>query len=621
MAELAYAYASGAYGRKSLRVQIPPAALSNKKIVKNKNMVPTKRTPIRKTGQIHPLSKEVDRPKNSKDEPIVRFVALGGLEEIGRNMMFFEYKDEIVIIDAGLQFPEEETPGIDYIIPNTAYLEERKDKIKALIITHGHYDHIGAIPYVLGLIGNPPIYATKLSKEIILKRQEEFPNSPKPVFEIVKAGDKRKLSENFTAEFFGVVHNIPDGFGIILTTPVGKIVHPGEFKFDYDKDNKPRGLNVWEEVGDQKIHLMMLDSTGAETPGYSMSERIVEQELEKIFRAAEGRIVVATFASLIDRLGEIVKIAQKIGRYVAISGLSMKTNLQIAQDLGYLRFDRNTIIPIEDAHKYPDNKIMVLSTGAQGEANASLMRIANGEHRHIQMKPTDTVILSSSVVPGNERSVQNLKDNLARQGATIFHYKMLDIHSSGHAPQEELKTVMKLVKPKFFMPIHGYYFMRQRNAKLAQEALKMKPEETIISDNGKVVEITKSSVRVTNEEVPSYYVMVDGLGVGDVGEVVLRDRRTLAQEGMIVIITSISRQTGRILKNPDIISRGFIYLKKNQDLLDEVRRRIRGIIGRIPKYQTVDAEYVKTLIRDQIGQFLYNKTKRRPMVLPVIIEI
>lgn len=584
-------------------------------------MVPTKRTPIRKTGQIHPLSKEVDRPKNSKDEPIVRFVALGGLEEIGRNMMFFEYKDEIVIIDAGLQFPEEETPGIDYIIPNTAYLEERKDKIKALIITHGHYDHIGAIPYVLGLIGNPPIYATKLSKEIILKRQEEFPNSPKPVFEIVKAGDKRKLSENFTAEFFGVVHNIPDGFGIILTTPVGKIVHPGEFKFDYDKDNKPRGLNVWEEVGDQKIHLMMLDSTGAETPGYSMSERIVEQELEKIFRAAEGRIVVATFASLIDRLGEIVKIAQKIGRYVAISGLSMKTNLQIAQDLGYLRFDRNTIIPIEDAHKYPDNKIMVLSTGAQGEANASLMRIANGEHRHIQMKPTDTVILSSSVVPGNERSVQNLKDNLARQGATIFHYKMLDIHSSGHAPQEELKTVMKLVKPKFFLPIHGYYFMRQRNAKLAQEALKMKPEEMIISDNGKVVEITKNSVRVTNEEVPSYYVMVDGLGVGDVGEVVLRDRRTLAQEGMIVIITSISRQTGRILKNPDIISRGFIYLKKNQDLLDEVRRRIRGIIGRIPKYQTVDAEYVKTLIRDQIGQFLYNKTKRRPMVLPVIIEI
>ncbi|MDP1706262.1 MAG: ribonuclease J [bacterium] len=584
-------------------------------------MVPTKRTPIRKTGQIHPLSKEVDRPKNSKDEPIVRFVALGGLEEIGRNMMFFEYKDEIIIIDAGLQFPEEETPGIDYIIPNTAYLEERKDKIKALIITHGHYDHIGAIPYVLGLIGNPPIYATKLSKEIILKRQEEFPNSPKPIFEIVKAGDKRKLSENFTAEFFGVVHNIPDGFGIILTTPVGKIVHPGEFKFDYDKDNKPRGLNVWEEVGDQKINLMMLDSTGAETPGYSMSERVVEQELEKIFRAAEGRIIVATFASLIDRLGEIVKIAQKIGRSVAISGLSMKTNLQIVQDLGYLRFDHNVIIPIEDAHKYPDNKILVLSTGAQGEANASLMRIANGEHRHIQLKPTDTVILSSSVVPGNERSVQNLKDNLARQGATIFHYKMLDIHSSGHAPQEELKTVMKLVKPKFFMPIHGYYFMRQRNAKLAQEALKMKPEETIISDNGKVVEITKNSVRVTNEEVPSYYVMVDGLGVGDVGEVVLRDRRTLAQEGMIVVITSISRQTGRILKNPDIISRGFIYLKKNQDLLDEVRRRIRGIIGRIPKYQTVDAEYVKTLIRDQIGQFLYNKTKRRPMVLPVIIEI
>lgn len=555
-----------------------------------------------------------------KEEPL-RWVALGGLEEIGRNMMFLEYKDEIVIIDAGLQFPEEETPGIDYIIPNVSYLESKKPNIKALIITHGHYDHIGAIPYILEKLGNPPIYTTRLSKEIILKRQEDFPNSPKPVFQTVKAGEVHELGKYFKATFFGVVHNIPEGVGMIIHTPIGNIVHPGEFKFDYDPDGKPRGLDVWEWVGKQKIHTLMLDSTGAETPGFSLSERVVERELEKLIKSAPGRIMIGTFASLLDRVGEIIKIAERLGRRVAISGFSMKNNIQIAQNLGYLKFHKDTIVPLEEINKLPDDKILILCTGAQGEPNAALMRIANGEHRHIRVKKGDTIILSSSIVPGNERSVQNLKDNLARQGAIIYHYKMLDIHSSGHAPQEELKTVMRLVKPKFFLPIHGYYFMRWRNARLAEEALGLSPEETILVDNGVVVELFKNSFRITGEKVPAYYVMVDGLGVGDVGEVVLRDRRMLAQEGMVVVITSLSRQNGRILKNPDIISRGFIYLKENQTILDEIRRKIRGIIGRIPSHQPLDADYVKTLIRDQIGQFLYNKTKRRPMVLPVIIEI
>lgn len=564
--------------------------------------------------------KVVSKTASRKEEP-VRFVALGGLEEIGRNMMFFEYRNEIVIIDAGLQFPEEETPGIDYIIPNVTYLEERKKNIKGLIITHGHYDHIGAIPYVLNKLGNPPIYATEITREIVLKRQEDFPNSPKPVFVMVKGGQTHQLGQYFSAEFFDVVHNIPEGVGIILHTPVGKVVHPGEFKFDYDHDGNPRGLDQWKWVGEQGIHLLMLDSTGAEKPGWSLSERVVERELEKLFKAAQGRIIVATFASLLDRLAEIIKIAEKLGRKVAISGYSMKTNIQIAQNLGYMKIQKGTLIQLEDINKYKDDKIMILCTGAQGEPNASLMRIANREHRHIKIKPTDTLILSSSIVPGNERSVQNLKDNLARQGPTIYHFMMLDIHSSGHAPQEELKTVMKLVKPKFFLPIHGYYFMRMRNAKHAQEVLGLKPEETILTDNGRVVEIYKDSVRATNEQVPAYYVMVDGLGVGDVGEVVLRDRRALAQEGMVVIIATLGKQNGRILKNPDIISRGFIYLKENQQILDDIRRRIRGIIGRIPPYQPLDADYVKTLIRDQIGQFLYNKTKRRPMILPVIIEI
>ncbi len=567
------------------------------------------------------VKSKIIKSNKPASEAVVRFAALGGLEEIGRNMLFLEYKDEIIVVDAGLQFPEEETPGIDFIIPNVSYLESKKRNIKALIITHAHYDHIGALPYILDKLGNPPIYTTQLSKGIINRRQEEFTHAPKPVFEIVKNGDQKKLSEYFSAYFFSVTHNIPEGIGMIFKTPIGNIVHPGEFKFDYDEDGKTRGLDTWEWVGKQKIHTLMLDSTGSETPGYSLSERVVEQELEKLFKQAEGRILIATFASLIDRIGEIIKIAERLGRKVAISGLSMKTNIQIAQNLKYLQSQKGTIIPIEAISNYADNKLLVLCTGAQGEPRASLMRIANGEHKQFQIKPGDTIILSSSIVPGNERTVQNLKDNLSRQGAIIYHYKMLDIHSSGHAPQEELKTVMKLVKPKFFLPIHGYYFMRWRNAKLAQEALGMKPEETILTDNGLLVELRKDSAKVTDIQLPASYVMVDGLGVGDVGEVVLRDRRVLSQEGMVVVISTVDRESGRLLKNPDIISRGFIYLKENKELLDDIRQKIKDIVTRIPPHQHREPDYVKSLIRDQVGQLLYNKTKRRPMVLPVLIEI
>ena len=551
----------------------------------------------------------------------VKFIALGGLEEIGRNMMLFEYGDEIIIIDAGLQFPEETTPGIDFIIPNVSYLEKNKKKIKALIITHGHYDHIGAIPYIIEKIGNPTIYATSITKEIIARRQEEFPNAPKLDFEIIKAGESRQLSKNFAIRFFGVTHNIPEGVGMVLETPIGKIVHPGEFKFDYDIDGNPRDLDIWENIGKQKIHTLLLDSTGAEEPGFSVSERIVERELEKLFKKAEGRIIVGTFASLLDRIAEIIKIADRLEKKVAISGSSMKTNIQIARNLGYMKVEKDAIVPLEEIGKYRDDKILILCTGAQGEPNAQMMKIANGEHRYIQIKKGDTVVLSSSVIPGNERSVQILKDDLSRQGALIYHYKMVDIHSSGHAPQEELKSVMKMVKPNFFIPIHGYYFMRWRNASLAQEALKLKPEETPIVDNGQVLLLSKNSAKISEETVPTYYVMVDGLGVGDVGEVVLRDRRVLAQEGMVVIIATIDRRTGQFLKNPDIISRGFIYLKENKEFVEEIRKKIKQIIARIPRAQQIESDYLKSLMRDQVGEFLYRKTKRRPMVLPVIIEV
>lgn len=550
----------------------------------------------------------------------MRFAALGGVEEVGRNMMFFEYKDEIVIIDMGLQFPEEDTPGIDFIIPNIAYLEPKKNNIKAVILTHAHYDHIGAIPYLIGKLGNPTIYTTALTKEIIIKRQEEFPNAPKLDVEVIKNRDKIKISKYFEAEFFGVSHTIPDTTGVVLKTPTGNFVHFADFKFDYDKDGNATGLEEFEKVGKLGIHTLFLDSTNAGRPGHSVSERIVEKNIEEIFQKTDGRVIIGTFASLLTRIAEIIKIAEKYDKKIAISGLSMKTNIQIAQNLGYIKIKKGVIIPLEEINRYKDEKILILSTGAQGEPNASLMRIVNGEHRHIQIKPGDTVVFSSSIIPGNERPIQVLKDNLARQGAKIYDSKIVDFHSSGHATQEELKTVMKIIKPKFFIPVHGYYFMRATNGELAQE-VKIPKENVLLIDNGEILKIYEDEIRISEEVAPAYYVMVDGLGVGDVGEVVMRDRKVLAQEGMVVIIATLDRRTGRFLKNPDIISRGFIYLKENKEFIEDLRRRIRQIVAKIPRHRQIESDYMKALVRDQIGQFLYTKTKRRPLILPVVIEI
>ena len=550
----------------------------------------------------------------------MRLVPLGGLEEVGRNCSFLEYKDEIVIIDIGLQFPEEETPGIDYIIPNIAYLEKKKENIRAIIITHGHYDHIGGLPHVLQKLGNPPIYATSITKAICEKRQEDFPNAPKMNVVTIKSGDRMKISNYFTAFFFGVPHTIPETSGVLLETPIGNIVHFADFRVEYDDAGNPQGLDEFAAVGKMGVHTFMVDSTAAEKPGHSISEKTVERNLEEIFKAAEGRIIVATFSSLLTRIGEIIKICERLGRKVAFSGYSMKTNVQIAQNLGFIKAKEGTIIAIEEAHMVRDDKLLILSTGAQGESNASLMKIITGEHRHIKIKPGDTFVLSSSVIPGNERSVQSVKDNLARQGALVYHSALVDIHASGHAPKEDIRLVIELLKPKFVMPVHGYYFMRAANGITAREA-GIPKENVMLMDNGQVAELTKTDFKITDETVPAFYVMVDGLGVGDVEEVVLRDRRALAQEGMLVIIATFDRDKGKLLKNPDIISRGFIYLKENQDVVEEVRKRVRSLTQRLPNYREIEPEYLKTLIRDQVGQFIYNKTRRRPMILPVIIEI
>ncbi|MBI3046149.1 MAG: ribonuclease J [Candidatus Harrisonbacteria bacterium] len=559
-------------------------------------------------------------PELKNKEAILRFVPLGGLEEIGRNCSFFEYGNEIVIMDVGIQFPEEETPGIDYIIPNAAYLEPKKKNIRGIILTHGHYDHIHALPYLIEKMGNPIIYTAELTKALIEKRFQEFPNLPKPKIEIVKDGDRVTISEHFTAEFFDIEHTIPDAIGFILDTPEGKMVHFGDFRVDRDIDGNPQKMEIFERLGKMGIHTVFLDSTNADIDGKSIPEKLVEKNLENLFKNADGRVIVATFASLLTRLAEIIKIAEKLDRKVALNGRSMKDNVQIAKNLGYMKFKKDHVINIEEVHQYKDNKIMILTTGGQGEPNAGLTKIANGEHKSVRLKKTDTVIFSSSVVPGNERSVQTLQDNIARQVAEVYNSKLLDIHSSGHCLKEDLLLVLKTVKPKFVVPIHGYYFKRSVAAKIAQQT-GIPKENAILMDNGQVAEIAKDDFKVTSEQIPANYVMVDGLGIGDVQEVVLRDRLMLAEEGMVVVIATIDRKSGRFLKTPDIISRGFIYLKEHKELLDEIRIKLKSIIGRMPRHQEIEPDYVKSLIRDQIGQLLYNKTKRRPMILPVLIEI
>ncbi|MBZ1348625.1 MAG: ribonuclease J [Candidatus Liptonbacteria bacterium] len=555
-----------------------------------------------------------------KLENILRFSALGGLEEIGRNMAFFEYQNEIIIIDMGLQFPEEETPGIDFIIPNVSYLEKKKNHIKAIILTHAHYDHIGAVPYLIQKLGNPVIYTTALTKEIVIKRQEEFINLPKLNIKEIKTGDKIKLSNYFEAEFFGVSHNIPDTAGVIIKTPVGDMVYLSDFKFDYDNEGNAINLEEFKILHKQKIHTLFIDSTNAEVPGKSISERTVEKNLEELFKKANGRIIIAIFASLLTRISEILKIGEKLNKKIAISGRSMKDNVEIAKRLNYIKLSKGTVIPVEEVNKYKDDKIMILSTGAQGEPNASLVKIINGEHRHLRVKPGDTFIFSSSIIPGNEKSVQGLRDSLARQKAIVYHSKIIDIHSSGHATQEELQIIIKLIKPSFVFPIHGHFFMRAQNGQNAVET-GIPKENILLADNGQIIHITENSAKISKETVPAFYIMVDGLGVGDVEEVVLRDRRLLAQEGMIVIIVTLNRRTGRLMKNPDIVSRGFIYLKENQKMVEEIRTRVKEIINKTPRSQIVDADYFKSIFRNRLGQFVYTETNRRPMILPVIIEI
>ncbi|MCD6402653.1 ribonuclease J [bacterium] len=558
-----------------------------------------------------------------KDKKSLRIIPLGGLGEVGRNMMLLEYKGRILILDMGFRLPEESMPGIDYIIPNISYLKDKKENILGIVFTHGHYDHIGAVPYLIEKIWRPnlPIFASPLTRGIILKRQKDFPNQPPLRVEKVRDGSKIQLGP-FKVEFFRMNHNIPDNLGLFIKTPVGNLLHTSDFKFDKNPVNEPpTNFKKLKDLGKRGVLLLISDSTGAEQEGHSLSEKEIFKNLDKIFSKAKGRIFVSTFASLINRIQQVITLSERYKRKVLIEGLSMKTNVEIARNLKYIRAKRGTLIKKKQLKNLADCRITVLCTGAQGEPEATLVKIANREHKILRFKKGDTVILSSSVIPGNERTVQIVKDNILRQGAKVFHYQMMDIHASGHARQEELKKMIDIIKPRFFLPIHGQYSMLVAHADLAKE-MGIPEENIIVCENGQIINLTKKRISLLKEEVPAHYVMVDGLGIGDVGEIVLRDRKQLAKDGMFVIVVVVDRQSGRVRGSPDIISRGFIYLRESKKLLKETRKRIINIVHKATgSGGAVNWTYVKGEIKDKIGEFLYQKTQRRPMVLPVLIEV
>ena len=558
------------------------------------------------------------------DSGKLRIIPLGGLEEVGRNMTVFEYRNDIIIVDMGLQFPEEDMPGVDYIIPNIEYLRGKERKIRGVIISHPHYDHLGAIPHLIPRLGSPPLYGSDITLEIIKKRQEDYKeHGTKLDLRIIKSDARLALGE-FRVEFFTVSHNTPGSFGVIIRTPVGIVVHTGDFKID-DRSSiaGTTDLAKLQRISGEQPLLLMSDSTNAREPGKQFSEADIVTELEGIIKDATGRLIFGTFSSLLGRLNEIIQIAAKHRKKLIIEGRSMKTNIEIATRLGYIKIPKNTVIPVEQMRKYPARDIVVLATGAQGEGRAVLMRIANGEHRFIQIQKGDTFVFSSSVVPGNERTVQRLTDKLYREGAEVINYRMMDVHAGGHAKQEDLLRLIKIVKPKFFMPIEGNHSFLKIHAKLALKA-GISEKNILIADNGQIVECMKGACRLSKEIVPTDYVFVDGLGEGDVGEIVLRDRNTMAEEGMFVIIVLVDTRTGEVKGSPDIVSRGFIYLKESNELLNQARKKVKEIVARSSagaKKESMNWTYVRDEIREKIGQFLYTKTKRRPMVLPVVIEV
>jgi ribonuclease J len=552
----------------------------------------------------------------------LRIIPLGGLEEVGANMMAYEFGNDIIIVDAGFAFPDETTPGIDYIIPETKYLEDKKDNIRGLFVTHGHMDHIGAIPYLLAKLGDPPIYTLQLSAGMIKKRLEEFNLAERAKINVVQRDDMVPLG-NFQIRFFAVNHNIPDSVGLSIKTPIGQVIHTGDWKFDHTPVNEVQTeFHKIASFGGEGVLALMSDSTNAIKPGYSQSEKEIGRTMDRIFQDAKGRIVFTSFSSLIARIQQVFDLSAKYNRKVIVTGRSIVNTLETAISMGYIKIQPKIIIKSEQASKYPDNQILILSTGGQGEESSQLARMSRGEHRFVKIKKDDTVVISASSIPGNERSIVTVIDNLTRLGANVIYNKVLDIHTGGHGQQEELKLMIQLVKPKFFVPIHGELHMLAAHAKLAQ-SIGLPEENCFLLENGSILEINqRGEAKQLNEKVPSGYVFVDGLGIGDVGEVVIRDRQAMAQDGMFVIITTVDRHTGKLINPPEILSRGFVYMKNNDELIREVKHEIRKIVeGNGNKTGEPNWADLRQKVRDDIGEYLFQKTQRRPMILPVVIEV
>ena len=548
----------------------------------------------------------------------LKIIPLGGLEEIGNNMTIFEYEDEIVIIDCGLEFPTDDMLGVDLVIPDITYLERNKEKIKGIVITHGHEDHIGAIPYILKQI-NIPIYATKLAVGLIKNKLEEHKLLRSTKFHITEAGQTINFGK-IKIELIRSCHSIPDALMLAIYTPVGTVMHTGDFKIDYTPINSEMtDLNRIAEIGSKGVLALLSDSTNSERKGYTMSESTVGEVFDKLFLNCTKRIVVATFASNVHRVQQIVNSAVANGRKIAVCGRSMINMIQTARELGYINVPENVFIDIDMIKNYTDEQLVIITTGSQGETMSALTRMAAGEHKKISITPNDLIIISASPIPGNEKSVSRVVDDLLQIGAEVVYSALEDIHVSGHACQEEQKLILSLVKPKYFIPVHGEYRHLMAHVETAKK-MGVEPQNIFMSTNGRVLEMNEKEAKLTGT-VPCGKILVDGLGVGDVGNVVLRDRQHLSQDGLIVIVMTMDTSTGEIVAGPDVISRGFVYVKESENLMDDVKKVIRDEVQTLENRGIREWSTIKSTLKDHIRDYIFQKTKRNPMILPIIMSL